>query len=263
MTSRWVLAGTGIGLAAVVVVAAYGARQMIGAPVAPVDDVLLEMAAITAIAWLATPLLGSARSAASLPHPTRLPAPPDAPARAVPYDMTEAEWIRGKLLYRGVHDAAGLARRFVRMVLFLAAIYVLALGLAEWAPRGAFLRDPATGVLSVAALAAAYVLLDNLYRAPFAAARSFRVNRELWWPATIAWSAEAVFIRNKEACFRYALADCRGWKEDDALIILHTADKRYWCLPKPALADAGRLDEFLQLLQRRVEKMSPYQVLYR
>jgi len=84
-----------------------------------------------------------------------------------------------------------------------------------------------------------------------------------WWPATIAWNADAIFIHNGEGYLRYALDDCRAWKEDDALIILYSGDKRYWCLPKRALAAAGRLDSVEQLLQQRVAKIPPYKTFYR
>ncbi len=178
MTSRGIMAGMGIGLGAIVVAAAYAARQVIGEPSAPVDVTLLAIAGGLVIAWLVQPLLGLGRSA-PLPRPSQAPAP-DQPAKPVPY-----------------------------------------------------------------------------------AARAFRVNGHLWWPAAIGWSADAIFIRNSEGHFRYALDACRAWKEDDALILLHTADNRYWCLPKQALADAGRLDSFAQLLQQRVAQISPYRVLYR
>jgi len=162
-----------------------------------------------------------------------------------------------------VHNAAGMARRIARTVPWVLLIYGLLAVLTYGSARSEFLRDPATAALTVVALAAAYVLVDNLYRAPFEAARTVRVNGHLWWPAAIGWSADAIFIRNSEGHFRYALDACRAWKEDDALILLHTADNRYWCLPKQALAYAGRLDSFQQLLQQRVAQISPYKVLYR
>lgn len=261
MTSRWIMAGTGIGLGALVVAAAYAVRQVIGEPSAPVDFTLLVVGDGLVIAWLAQPLLGLGRSA-PLPRPNQIPAP-DEPRNAVPYDMTEPEWIRGKLLYRGVHNAAGAAWRIARTLPWVLLLYFLLAALTYRSPRGEFLRDPANTVLTVVALAAAYVLVDNLYRAPFEAARTFRANGHLWWPATIGWNADAIFIRNGEGYFRYALADCRAWKEDDALILLYTADDRYWCLPKHALADAGRLEKFEQLLQQRLAKISPYKVVYR
>ncbi len=261
MTSRWTMAGTGIGLGAIVVIAAYAVRQAIGEPSAPLDFTVLVVVGGLVIGGLAHPLLGLGRSA-PLPRPSQAPAP-DQPTDMVPDDMTEPEWIRGKLLYRGVHNAAGMAWRIARALPWVLLIYFLLAALTYRSPRGEFLRDPANAVLTVVAVAAAYVLADNLYRAPFEAARTFRANGHLWWPAAIAWSADAIFIRNSEGRFRYALEDCRAWKEDDALIILHTADKRYWCLPKHALADAGRLESFEQLLQQRVAKISPYKVLYR
>ncbi len=118
-----------------------------------------------------------------------------------------------------MHNAAGMARRIARTVPWVLLIYGLLAVLTYGSARSEFLRDPATAALTVVALAAAYVLVDNLYRAPFEAARTVRVNGHLWWPAAIGWSADAIFIRNSEGHFRYALDACRAWKEDDALIL--------------------------------------------
>src|SRR6266851_10268479 len=97
-TSRGIMAGMGIGLGAIVVAAAYAARQVIGEPSAPVDVTLLAIAGGLVIAWLVQPLLGLGRSA-PLPRPSQAPAP-DQPAKPVPYDMTEPEWIRGACTMR-------------------------------------------------------------------------------------------------------------------------------------------------------------------
>ena len=43
MTSRGIMAGTGIGLGAIVLAAAYAARQVIGKPSVPVDLTLLAI----------------------------------------------------------------------------------------------------------------------------------------------------------------------------------------------------------------------------
>ena len=260
MASRWVMAGTGIGLSAVIVVAAYGIRQLIGGATAPIDSELLLMVAALATLWLVQPLLLPARSIAPSPSPSRAP---DEPMSAVTYEVTEEQWLHGKLLYRGTHTLAGMGWRFARTVPWVLFVYGLFALLSHDVPRGAFLRDPVNAVLVVATLAAVRVLVDDLYSAPFAAARSFRANRQLWWPARLGWNTAAIFISNGEGRFRYPLDECRGWKEDEALILLFTADDRYWVLPKQPLADAGRLDSFVQLLRQRIALMSPYRVLYR
>ena len=256
MTSHWNIAPKLLSLCALSLAVAYVARQLDLFDVQLLGALFVFLVALTALPAV---LRGSAQP---LPDPGPQPAP-DQPTDAVPYDMTEAEWIRGKLLYRGVHNAAGMALRVGRTILWGLLIYLLFAALDHALRGGGFFRIPATAVLALVATVAVYVLLDNLFGAPADAARTFRARGPLWWPATIGWSADAIFIRNGEGYFRYALADCRAWKEDEALILLYTADNRYWCLPKHALLDAGRLESFERLLQGRVAKISPYKVVYR
>jgi hypothetical protein len=108
-----------------------------------------------------------------------------------------------------------------------------------------------------------YVAFDRLVSARESAASTFVSRGPLWWPAKIAWSTEAISVRNGEGNFRYPLQDCTAWKEDASLILLYTADSRYWCLPKRAFAAFHRLDTLEHLLQERVAKISPYKVVRR
>jgi hypothetical protein len=109
------------------------------------------------------------------------------------------------LLYRGVHDPAGMARRIARAILWVLLVYLL-FAVLNYALRGGeFFRVPVTSVLALVAAAAVYVLSDNLFFAPRDATRTFQSRGAFWWPATIAWNADAIFIHNGEGDLRYAL----------------------------------------------------------
>jgi hypothetical protein len=252
------------GYAAIGIIVLYAVRLLSELSAAPAERMLTIMTAVLLVSWFAEPLLWNrglaAQAALPPPSPDRAP---DQPKGAVPYEVTEQEWVHGKLLYRGVHTATGVARRIALTLPAMLLVY-LPLGwfTRDW-PQYDFLRDPRDAVLIVLAFAAALVLAGNFYRAPLAAARMFRARGALWWPAEIAWNSDAIFIKNNEGRFRYPLAECRAWKEDASMILLHSGDNRYWCLPKHALEAAGRLAEFTQLLEQHVRKISPYTVVYR
>ncbi len=179
----------------------------------------------------------------------------------VPFDVTEQEWVRGKLLYRGVSTVMGVARRIALALPVVFLPYVLLI--ISRSPADDVLPHPLGAAAAILALSIAYVLLENFYRAPLQAARTYRENRDRWWPAELAWNADAIFLKNPQERLRYPLVECRAWKEDASLILLHSGDNRYWCLPKRALDAAGQLQDFERLLAERVPKMAPYKVVYR
>src|SRR5258708_2513203 len=73
MTSRWTMAGTGIGLGAIVVIAAYAVRQGIGEPTAPLDFTVLVVVGGLVIGSPAPP---PPRPRPAPPPPPPTPGPP-------------------------------------------------------------------------------------------------------------------------------------------------------------------------------------------
>jgi len=256
MASRWKKAAKLLGTMVCFLPAWYAMR--------PLDQLDFEVlftgwALLMLVALLAQTALRSYR-----PSLTRNADPAhDLPADAMSYDVVESEWIHGKLLYRGIHDSTGLVRRIGRSIIWMVLIYLLFAGV-NYALRGDdFFRIPATAVLALITFVVVYVILDSLVYARESAVRTFVSRGPFWWPAKIAWSTEAISIRNGEGNFRYPLQDCTAWKEDASLILLYTADSRYWCLPKRAFAALFRHDSLEHLLQERVAKISPYKVVRR
>src|SRR5579864_2584145 len=249
----------------VIVLSAMG--LLLGGASGPARHPIAIIAAVLLVYWLAEPLIGRralrAQATALLPVGA---AASDQSQKIITFEVTEREWIEAKLVYRGVHTIAGVARRIVLALPIVSLLYFVLAWFTARLPGAAAIapfRDPGTAAGIIVALAALFTLIDNVYRAPLMAAAVYRANAARWWPATIAWDDAAIFIENAESRFRYALGECRGWKESPSLILLYSPDDRYWCLPKQALDEAGRLGDFREVLAAHVPALSPYQIVYR
>jgi hypothetical protein len=264
MNSPLARAARFFGYAFIGIVVLKAARLILDPASEPVERILTITVSVLLVYWFAEPLLWNRtmRAQATLRPPSRNSAS-DQPTSVVPYEVTEQEWVHAKLLYRGAHTVTGVARQIALTLPSALLLYVPLVWITPRWARYDFLRDPRGAAFIIVALAATLVLMETFYRAPLMAAQTFHAKAPLWWPAEIAWNADAIFIKNKEGRFRYAFPACRAWKEDASMILLHSGDNRYWCFPKRALDAVSRLAEFRQLLQDHVPKISPYRVIYR
>jgi hypothetical protein len=87
---------------------------------------------------------------------------------------------------------------------------------------------------------------------PWRTRKLYRQQKSLQRPQKISWTEEHLSVQGEGFSSEAPWSDYMRWREDEKIFSLYLSDVMFRIIPKRAFSDVGPIDEFRELLRRKI-----------
>ena len=103
----------------------------------------------------------------------------------------------------------------------------------------------------------AFHLLFSLVLTPMQAQAQFTREPRLRRPYVYKWDDDGLSVRSQTEAVQFAWADLYGFREDERTLLVYSAPRQYFCVPKRCFVSAGDAALLTALLRRKLKALNP------